>query len=386
MFRSVLIKALVASAIAIPLIYHKSKTAPPSVSPSGSDTQFGVQQFSAATRFQQQPSHPIYGGTVPPESIFQSPASPPALRVSSSPQLDPASVNGRRSTVFGSSQRQPSSATNLVPIAPATFANPSSVNGLAPDVAAQPTAPPINQPLASSSSVSAAEAWSVRPASPALNSTHSNFGAIGGSIPAHQTAWSNTPKLAGLTPDFGAVETKIYPGTAAGPDLTAQPLSFVPVQDLREVFRFNINPQWVKQRFERISTVPFETGLHGLRTALVTGTNSWDLHGAQTYYFDDHHRLQRITFRGWVGDPQRLISMATNHFGLQPRPTHWAGLYTGNFGGKITGGLIMRDPDVIVKSNTQQRIAILMEINQPNGNFELSNDFRGFISAASPAN
>ena len=382
MFRSVLIKALVASAIAIPLIYHKSTTAPP----SEDNAQFGVHQFSAGARFQQPPGHPTYGGTVPPESIFQSPVLSPALRVSSSPQLNPASVDHPLSTVFGSSQPQSSSTTNRVAINPATFSNLSSANGFAPDMAAQRPAPPINQPRASISSVSAAEAWSVHPTSLALNAAHSNNSSIGGAVPTHQTAWSNTPNVAGLTPDFGAIETKIYPGTAAGPDLTAQPLSFVPVQDLREVFRFNIDPQWVKQRFERISTVPVETGLHGLRTALVTGTNSWDLHGAQTYYFDDRHRLQRITFRGWVGDPQRLITMATNHFGLQPRPTHWAGLYTGNFGGKVTGGLIMKDPDVIVKSNTQQRVAILMEINQPNGNFELSKDFRGFIGAASPAN
>lgn len=187
-----------------------------------------------------------------------------------------------------------------------------------------------------------------------------------------------------LTPDYGAVETLTFRGNASGPDLTAPPMQFIPVSNFQEIFRFDVSPTWAKQRWQRLTTIPAENGLHGLRTALVTGTNSWDLNGALTYFFDQNHRTQRITFRGWVGDPSRLIELATKHFGLKPQPTHWAGLYVAKFGAAETGGLLMKDPDSIDRRNQVQTTAVIMEINQPAGGFKLSKEFLGFMAPAIP--
>lgn len=189
-----------------------------------------------------------------------------------------------------------------------------------------------------------------------------------------------------LTPDYGKIETRTYRGNALGPDLNSQPLQFIPVANFQEIFRFDVSPTWVKQRWQRLTAIPAQGGLHGLRTALVTGTNSWDLNGSLTYFFDQHHRIQRIAFRGWVGDPARLINLATQHFGFTPQPTHWAGLYLATFGGSQTGMLLMKDPDTIDSRNPVQQTAVILEINQPAGGFQLSPEAIGFLQPALPKN
>ena len=371
MYKSILLPAFIASVIAMPLIYQKSTSAPRL--PNGQNGQswsqgprapYNQQVRGRAGLPNQQARSPqsgqseIYGGTVQPQSIFHAnpPANPAPPRTAPSVQQVAAPTT---------EAAQPFSLPAL-----RTPADQPSVN----------VAPVSQAALPSQNSITAADAWGITNGPLAVVAPAAL--PSGAPVSGSPVAFSGTPDITGLTPDFGKAETTVYRGTAAGPDLTAQPLSFVPVNDFREVFRFDINESWVKQRFKRISTVPADADLHGLRTAMVTGTNSWDLHGSQTYYFDTNHRLQRITFRGWVGDSTRLLEMATKHFGLKPQPTHWAGLYLGNFGGKLTGGLIMKDPDVIDQRNQLQRSAVLMELNQPSGKFQISDDFRGLLRAA----
>jgi len=136
------------------------------------------------------------------------------------------------------------------------------------------------------------------------------------------TAWTQ----AGLVPDYAKAETIVYRGDANGPDLNAAPLSFTPTIDIASLFRFDITEASVTNRWQRVSTAPAVDGLHGLRVALVTGTNSWDLHGSLTYYFDTSHRVQRITYRGWTGDANRLLQILQQHQ-LKAQPSHWAGVY-----------------------------------------------------------
>ena len=73
-------------------------------------------------------------------------------------------------------------------------------------------------------------------------------------------------------------------GNANGPDFNTVPLEFMPVTTLDEIFRFDLNPAWVKQRWDRVSNSPGDSGLSGLRVALVTGVNTHDLFGSLTYY------------------------------------------------------------------------------------------------------
>lgn len=190
------------------------------------------------------------------------------------------------------------------------------------------------------------------------------------------------PDFSQMTPDFGAAQTFVLPGNAHGPDLNAQPLEFLPVTNFEEVFRFDVTQTWIKQRWKRVSTSPGERGLHGLRVALITGTNSWDLHGSLTYYLDASQRVQRITFRGWAGDPAKLVNLLTQRYQFRPQQTHWAGFYIAQNKRTPTGGLLMQHPTVIQTDNPVQQIAIVLEINNPAGKSVLSRDFHSLIEGS----
>ena len=112
-------------------------------------------------------------------------------------------------------------------------------------------------------------------------------------------------------------QTVVFPGTAAGPDLSATPMQFMPTVDLATVFRFDISPSWVKNRWEYVSTSPGDVGLQGLRVGLVTGTNVSDLAGSLTYFFDAKQICQRITFRGWSGDSSKLVAMLSQNYDFE---------------------------------------------------------------------
>lgn len=187
----------------------------------------------------------------------------------------------------------------------------------------------------------------------------------------------------GMNPDIGMVQTLILPGNEFGPDFTAAPLENIPVWDFREIFRFDITQEWVRQRWKRVSTVPSERNLAGMRVALVTGTQSWDLHGSLTYYFDNHQQLQRITFKGWTGDPQKLIQTVTSDFQFEAQPSRLAGFYMARHRRKISGGLMMKYPPVLNSDFPHQQLGIVMEINRP-GVGELSQEFNLLIQGSHP--
>ncbi len=185
-----------------------------------------------------------------------------------------------------------------------------------------------------------------------------------------------------FTPDTLAAQTTVFPGNQFGPDLTAQPLEFLPITDLGQIFRFDISQEWVTRRWKRVSTNHGDDKLHGFRVALVTGTNSWDLHGSLTYYFDDQQRAQRITYRGWTGDATRLIDLLTNRYDFKPQKTHLAGFYLAKSWGRAKSGILMKHPDVIYQENPSQRLGIVLEINNPAGSFSLSPDFQSLIDGS----
>lgn len=184
--------------------------------------------------------------------------------------------------------------------------------------------------------------------------------------------------------EFNAMggQTIVFPGNALAPDVSAQPLEFVPTMNFADIFRFDVFPNWVKNRWERVSTSPGERGLHGLRVAVVTGTNTSDLHGSMTYFFDASQRCQRITFRGWTGDSSKLIELLVKNYGFRAQPTHWAGLYTSQRQNVATGALALKHPTVISRDNPAQQIAFVLEMNNPKGPFPLSNSFSSIVASA----
>jgi hypothetical protein len=89
------------------------------------------------------------------------------------------------------------------------------------------------------------------------------------------------------------------------------------VSNLGDVFRFDMTPQAVTQRWSRVSTGLGDARLQGYRVPLVTGNAESDLAGSLTYYFDGNPKLRRITFLGTTANPQRLIEFLGKHYGFR---------------------------------------------------------------------
>jgi hypothetical protein len=101
----------------------------------------------------------------------------------------------------------------------------------------------------------------------------------------------------------------------------------LPQPQIEQVFRFDLTPQWVTSRWPRVSTVAGDPQQLGMRVPLVSGTRNDDIAGSLTYYFDQHHRLQRITFTGLTADPRRLLATVVTTYGLKSQPTTDAAHY-----------------------------------------------------------
>ncbi|MHB8901398.1 MAG: DUF6690 family protein, partial [Thermoguttaceae bacterium] len=124
--------------------------------------------------------------------------------------------------------------------------------------------------------------------------------------------------------DAPAAPAPVAAGTVSisADGLTTIPLEGAEVEQFWEVFRFDLTPNFVTQRWPRVATDLYELQLQGFRVPLVTGTQPDDLAGSLTYYFNHQRRLQRITFAGTTGDFRRLLQMLVEHYGFVGRPTN----------------------------------------------------------------
>jgi hypothetical protein len=190
-------------------------------------------------------------------------------------------------------------------------------------------------------------------------------------IPAAIAAAVGVPIIA--TSEFGDKQSNGLPDAAATTALGDHPeLLYMPVANFAEILRFDVDPNWVAARWPRVSTAPAAAGLQGMRVALVTGNNPWDVCGAMTYYFDRERRVQRIQLAGLTGDPGPLIQTLTNYFAFEGHTTTAAGLYTARRGRQVTGLLRLDHAPVLEAENPNQRMTVLLEINRADGDYVLS--------------
>lgn len=133
---------------------------------------------------------------------------------------------------------------------------------------------------------------------------------------------------------------------------------------MEEAFQMDVTPQWVVSRFPRVTTVLGETERMALRTPLVTGVAPDDVAGSLTYYFDNRHILQRITFQGLTGDERRFTELVRKRFGLQAEPTLLAGEYVAVVGPKTSRLRIAHLP--IVRANAPHaRAEVALDLYRP---------------------
>lgn len=170
----------------------------------------------------------------------------------------------------------------------------------------------------------------------------------------------------------------------AGAD--GEPFVQAPIYALREVLRFDISPNWVPQRFQRVSTVLAEQQLDGLRVPLITGTTPSDLAGTLTYYFDRYKRVQRVTVHGVTGDPSRFIAELQHAYQLQQQPSLGGGLYLLKWNGRPTSVVYTAPASVISADSPYARYNVFIEINQAGLEYGLSDEAQQLVSAGQQTN
>lgn len=154
-----------------------------------------------------------------------------------------------------------------------------------------------------------------------------------------------------------------------------------PVTDLREVMRFDISPDWVIQRFARVSTVLSDMRLKALRVPFMTGTRVDDLAGTLTYYFDGAGKLQRVSLHGFTGDPNRLVGAMTQFYGLAREQSLEAGVFTKRWNGLPIHFLRLSHSSVTHHDALHQKYTVFLELNQPDLPFGLSAEAKRIVDS-----
>ena len=174
-------------------------------------------------------------------------------------------------------------------------------------------------------------------------------------------------------------------GTPSVEQLQGEPsqpaLTGTDITDFREVLRFDITPQWVPQRFARVSTVLADMSLDGLRVPIVTGTSVGDVAGTLTYYFDRYQQLQRLNIHGLTGDPARVVQTLQQYYQLRQEPALGGGLFLIKWNGKPTSVLHIAPAPIIYSTAEHSRYTVFLELNQPNIPYGLSAEAQQLIDS-----
>jgi hypothetical protein len=123
---------------------------------------------------------------------------------------------------------------------------------------------------------------------------------------------------------------------------------------IEEAFRFDLTPEWVGAHWPRVSTVLGGPKQLGMRVAYASGTGRDDVAGSLTYYFSEHHQLERLTFTGLTGDPRRLLAATVTPHGLKSQPTTHAAHYLSGDPQHPTSEVIVRHLAMLEAEQTQR--------------------------------
>lgn len=181
---------------------------------------------------------------------------------------------------------------------------------------------------------------------------------------------SNTTAALPMEPTEGATGEQTITQVRAPAALVG-----TPVVEFAELFRFDINPNWVLSRWTRVSTATAGIDLEGLRVPVVTGVAHDDLAGSLTYYFDRERRLQRISFQGTTGDPARLATFVQQYYKLSPEESLDAGLYMKKWNSTPISALRFRLGTVVRADAPLSNYQVMLELNRPERGVRLSEPF-----------
>jgi hypothetical protein len=193
------------------------------------------------------------------------------------------------------------------------------------------------------------------------------FGAAGAGY-----VWTHDDVAAVLSPVSWVSETG---PSATSSDSEVARLSSAPAEEivavagpenlaLDDVFRFDLTPQMITQRWNRVTTGLGDVRYQGYRVPLVTGTTASDLAGSLTYYFDAQPRLRRITFLGTTGDPARVVQFVGGTFGFRRAQTGNPRVMTYRTHYRWTGSLDITPAEVLDRNQAQTNYQIELAVER----------------------
>jgi len=182
-------------------------------------------------------------------------------------------------------------------------------------------------------------------------------------LPYLSSQWSKASNfIAGATSSSAATTepAAISNAAATAPllaSLSTPTAAEPPLVGLAEAIRFDIASSWLFTRWPRVTAGLPEGNLQGYRVPLITGTTEYDAAGALTYYFNPEQRLQKINFKGSIGDPTHLVGYIVGRFGLTRQVSDDPGLhlYQTRWNGKPINELKIRPVRVVTSESLHAR-------------------------------
>lgn len=206
---------------------------------------------------------------------------------------------------------------------------------------------------------------------------------IGPKRPAGDAGTGLQPQAA--TPEPVAPVQTANVAVPAAPEANAR-LAGPPVRDFREIFRFDVTPQWIMQRWSRVLTQTSEADVRGYRVPLVTGHTAHDLAGSLTYYFGPEQQVEKIVFRGTTGDPRPLTALVARQYGMERKQTDDPGLilYQRSSSRKIVDELDVRVNPVVRSYAPNARYTVALMLERPSSFRTLSQSRRAYSDRLGP--
>ncbi|MCA9216122.1 MAG: hypothetical protein KDB27_23805 [Planctomycetales bacterium] len=154
------------------------------------------------------------------------------------------------------------------------------------------------------------------------------------------------------------------------------------VTPIPDLLRFDITPNFVMQRWPRVSGGLPDLKYQGLRVPIMTGTSSYDIYGSASYFFNRSHQLERIGLHGYTDDPEPLIQFVTNTYRLREYAATGQRLFLAYFKGQPLSVLRVQRTNNTDKPAMQ----VLLEINAPVEGASLSEEHLKYLTSLREAN
>ncbi|MDG2384666.1 MAG: hypothetical protein P8N76_23555 [Pirellulaceae bacterium] len=156
-------------------------------------------------------------------------------------------------------------------------------------------------------------------------------------------------------------------GTAlSGPGMRHVRLTGPVGLSVADLLRFDITKAWLQQNWKTVTTDLPAHPLHGYRVPIMTGTQPYDVVGSLTYYFNEHHRIERITLHGFTSDYTALTTLVQQRFGLKQYASVGPATYLAFYGeNPINFMQIQVAPAPTAGAGPVTRFEIELELNLP---------------------